>query len=148
MATYHRFENDLFDRIVEDLAARTDVLLVLLPRTPAQEIASEHLRGPSCLIPEKALDALSLAYYSDLVIGAGGTMNREAAVLGTPTYTVFQGNLGSVDRLLADAGRMVLVERAEQIVIEKRAKARTGLADTGASLTSHVVSAALAAAGG
>jgi predicted glycosyltransferase len=64
------------------------------------------------LIPKEVLDGPNLVYYSDLVIGAGGTMNREATVLGTPVYTVFKGRLGSVDQYLIESGKMVRIENA------------------------------------
>jgi predicted glycosyltransferase len=98
MATYHRFENPLFDEIAAELAARDDVLLVILPRTDAQKRALESLASDTCILADQVVDALSLTYYADLVVGAGGTMNREAAVLGTPVYTAFAGKMGAVER--------------------------------------------------
>ena len=61
---------------------------------------------PSLIVPERAIDAQSLIAYADLVVSAGGTMNREAVALGTPVYTIFSGRMGAVDeRLIAD-GRL------------------------------------------
>jgi len=59
-----------------------------------------------------------------LVISGGGTMNREAAALGVPVYSVFRGKIGAVDNYLARRGRLVLLETVEdvhtKIVIARR----------------------------
>ena len=41
---------------------------------------------------------------ADALVSAGGTMNREAAVLGTPVWSIFEGPLGAVDELLVARG--------------------------------------------
>jgi predicted glycosyltransferase len=90
---------------------------VVLPRTPQQR---HELRGSGFVVPEQAVDAQSLIAYADLVVSAGGTMNREAVALGTPVWTTFQGRLGAVDeRLIAD-GRLRTLQRAEDVVLVKR----------------------------
>jgi len=71
-------------------------------------------------IPEKAVDAQSLIYYSDLVISAGGTMNREAVALNTPVYTLFSGKMGAIDTHLIAEGRMKKLTDPEQIDIKKK----------------------------
>jgi hypothetical protein len=99
VALYHRVENDLFGQALELLA---DHQAVVLPRTPEQR---EQLRQvPGLIIPEQAVDAQSLVAMADLVISAGGTMNREAVALGTPVLTVFAGRLGAVDEYLLHTG--------------------------------------------
>jgi len=114
VSLYHRFENDVLGGVLERLRGRQ---VVVLPRTPGQR---EELRGAGFVVPERAIDAQSLIAYADLVISAGGTMNREAVALGTPVWTTFQGRLGAVDeRLIAD-GRMRSLERAEDVVLVKR----------------------------
>ena len=103
VSLYHRFENDLFARVLRRLR-ETGAQVVVLPRTPEQraELAGES----GFVVPERAVDAQSLVAYADVVVSAGGTMNREAVALGTPVYTVFEGRPGAVDdRLLAD-GRL------------------------------------------
>jgi predicted glycosyltransferase len=67
------------------------------------------------MIPKEVLNGPNLVYYSDLVIGAGGTMNREATVLGTPVYTIFKGRIGSVDQHLIESGKMVRIENTSDI---------------------------------
>jgi predicted glycosyltransferase len=117
MSLYHRgISNELFGRAVDHLLAE-DVQVVLLPRTPAQGTAFAGTRGIT--IPEKPVDGPSLVYLADLVISAGGTMNREAALLGTPTWTTFAGSLGAVDRTLVQRGLMRVLERPDQLLIEK-----------------------------
>jgi predicted glycosyltransferase len=117
MSLYHRgISNELFGQVVDYLLAQ-DVQVVLLPRTPAQGAAFASTNG--IVIPEKPVDGPSLVYLADLVISAGGTMNREAALLGTPTWTTFAGQLGAVDRELVRRGQMRVLERPDQLVIEK-----------------------------
>jgi predicted glycosyltransferase len=118
MSLYHRgLENRLFDDVLEHIQA-TDAQVVLLPRTLAQ--AAEFSNARAVTVPARPVDGPSLVYAADLVVSAGGTMNREAALLGTPTWTTFAGEMGAVDRMLIDSGRMQLLERPEQLVVEKR----------------------------
>ena len=120
VALYHRFENPLFDELLGDLGLRDDVSAVVLPRTPEQAERIRALALPSVVVPEAAVDGQSLVAGADLVVSAGGTMNREAVVLGTPVYTTFAGRLGGVDeRLIAD-GRLRPLERVEDLVLERR----------------------------
>ena len=101
VSLYHRFENDLFGQVLERLrGAQT----VVLPRTPEQR--AELVRAGGFIVPERAIDAQSLIAYADLVVSAGGTMNREAVALGTPVFTVFEGRLGAVDERLIAEGRL------------------------------------------
>ncbi|MFN8517848.1 MAG: DUF354 domain-containing protein [Chloroflexota bacterium] len=119
MSLYHRgIENTLFDDVVAHLRA-SDAQVVLLPRTPEQ---GQAFRGMADVtIPARPVDGPQLVAAADLVVSAGGTMNREAALLGTPTWTTFAGELGAVDRMLIDTGRMRVLERPDQLVIAKRA---------------------------
>ena len=118
MSLYHRgIENTLFDQVLDYLRA-SDAQVVLLPRTPDQARGFEGISG--VVIPAKPVDGPSLVYAADLVVSAGGTMNREAALLGTPTWTTFAGELGAVDRMLIDDGSMGILERPEQLVLRKR----------------------------
>jgi predicted glycosyltransferase len=103
-ALYHRMANDRFDELLELAAGEDGVQAILLPRTPDQ--AARYRADPRIRIPERAVDGSSLLAAADLVIGGGGTMNRESAVLGTPTYTVFAGELAAVDAELIRLGRM------------------------------------------
>lgn len=119
MSLYHRgIENTLFDDVLTHLRA-SEAQVVLLPRTPDQARAFEGMT--SVVIPARPVDGPQLVAAADVVISAGGTMNREAALLGTPTWTTFAGELGAVDRMLIESGRMGLLERADQVVIAKRA---------------------------
>jgi len=114
VSLYHRFENDVFGAVLDRLrGAQT----VVLPRTPEQRAEL----GDGFIVPQRAIDAQSLIAYADLVVSAGGTMNREAVALGTPVWTTFQGKLGAVDEQLIADGRLRLLERADEVVLEKRA---------------------------
>jgi uncharacterized protein len=117
VSLYHRFENPLFRRVLERLADG-DAQVVVLPRTPAQR---EEVRsmGPF-VVPERAVDAQSLVAFADLVISAGGTMNREAVALGTPVYTTFEGRLGAVDEALLREGRLRRLTDPDEVRTERR----------------------------
>jgi len=118
MSLYHRgIENTVFDDVVARLLD-SDVQVVLLPRTPEQ--GESFADAPGVIIPERPVDGPSLVWIADAVVSAGGTMNREAAVLGVPTWTTFAGELGAVDRELVEQGRMGVLKNAEDIVIAKR----------------------------
>jgi predicted glycosyltransferase len=115
VSLYHRFENDLFGAVLDRLRGSQTVVL---PRTPEQRAELAHAGG--FIVPERAIDAQSLIAYADLMVSAGGTMNREAVALGTPVFTVFEGRLGAVDeRLIAD-GRLRRLQTPEQVVLTKR----------------------------
>jgi uncharacterized protein len=75
---------------------------------------------PGFVVPERAIDAQSLIAYADLVISAGGTMNREAVALGVPVYTTFEGRPGAVDESLIGEGRMRRLAAAEELQLAKR----------------------------
>ncbi len=115
VSLYHRFENDLFGQVLDRLrGAQT----VVLPRTPEQR--AELARAGGFVVPERAIDAQSLIAYADLVVSAGGTMNREAVALGTPVFTVFEGRLGAVDERLIAEGRLARLQSPDQVRLAKR----------------------------
>ncbi len=120
VSLYHRFENDLFAGLLERLreAAREGVQPVVLPRVASQR--AELRDVPGFVVPERAIDAQSLIAYADLVISAGGTMNREAVALGVPVYTTFEGRPGAVDERLIGEGRMRRLSAAEDLQFAKR----------------------------
>jgi uncharacterized protein len=121
VSLYHRFQNDLFTEVLERLrraALEAGVQPVVLPRVLAQR---EQLAGvPGFVVPERAIDAQSLIAHADLVISAGGTMNREAVALGTPVYTTFEGRPGAVDERLIAEGRLHRLEAAEELQLLTR----------------------------
>ncbi len=108
VSLYHRFENDLFAAVLKRLRAASSkpggTQVVVLPRVPPQR--AELSAVPGFVVPESAIDAQSLIAYADLVISAGGTMNREAVALGVPVYTTFEGRPGAVDERLIAEGRL------------------------------------------
>jgi uncharacterized protein len=112
VSLYHRFENPLFGKVLDRLRGTQTVVL---PRTPAQRAELGEF-----IVPEHAIDAQSLVAYADLVISAGGTMNREAVALGTPVFTTFEGRLGAVDEALLREGRLRKLDDPGQIQIERK----------------------------
>ena len=116
VSLYHRFENDLFRQVLERLRGTQ---AVVLPRTAGQR--RELAQAGGFVVPERAVDAQSLVALADLVISAGGTMNREAVALGTPVYTTFEGRLGAVDEQLLAEGRLRRLTDPAEVSVEKRA---------------------------
>jgi uncharacterized protein len=110
-------ENDLVPRVLQRLIGE-GAQVVVLPRTDEQRQALRRL-DPGLVVPERAVDARSLAALADLVVSAGGTMVREAAVLGTPVWSIFEGRLGAVDELLISEGRVRLLRDPAELVVEK-----------------------------
>jgi predicted glycosyltransferase len=107
VSLYHRFENDLFAQVLDRLrqaVRQSGLQVVVLPRTATQRLQLSAIA--EFIVPEQAIDAQSLIAYADLVVSAGGTMNREAVALGTPVFTTFEGRLGAVDERLIDEGRL------------------------------------------
>ena len=118
VSLYHRFENDLFGRLLHGLRRAPSVQAVVLPRTPEQR--AELARAGGLIVPDRAIDAQSLIAYADVVVSAGGTMNREAVALGTPVFTVFEGRLGAVDEKLLKDGRMQRLLDPDTFTVVKR----------------------------
>jgi predicted glycosyltransferase len=106
VSLYHRRANKLFPAVLDALGRREDVHAVVVPRTELQRTTVRALRFPSLIVPDGAVDAQSLIALADLVVSAGGTMNREAVALGTPVYTTYGGRLGGVDEQLIREGRL------------------------------------------
>jgi predicted glycosyltransferase len=94
---------------------------VVVPRTPRQRDIVRALTFPSLVAPERAVDAQSLIACADLVVSAGGTMNREAVALGTPVYTTYGGRLGGVDEALINQGRLRPLTSPRALELAKRA---------------------------
>lgn len=115
-ALYHRFENDLFIQTLRVLGRQGDVRCIVLARRPQQREAIRALAAPNITVPGQAVDSRSLMYAADLVIGAGGTMTREAAVLGVPTVSVFAGRVPAVDRWLEQRGRLRRIQSADAVL--------------------------------
>ena len=125
VALYHRRGNPLFPKTLELLGRREDVHAVVLPRTEEQRARVRSLALPSVIVPDRAIDAQSLVAAAELVISAGGTMNREAVALGVPVYTVFAGRLGGVDEQLIREGRLRVLTDPYAIALRKRDRAET-----------------------
>ncbi|HWW89801.1 MAG TPA: DUF354 domain-containing protein [Solirubrobacteraceae bacterium] len=124
VSLYHRFANDLFADVLERLrtaAGEQGLQAVVLPRLDSQR--EQLARAGGFVVPPRAIDAQSLIAYADLVISAGGTMNREAVALGTPVYTTFAGRLGAVDERLIAENRLRKLSRADALDLRRRERA-------------------------
>jgi predicted glycosyltransferase len=120
VSLYHRRSNPLFPQVLDHLGRNESVQAIVLPRTPEQRDYVRRLELPSVLVPERAVDGQSLIAFSDLVVSAGGTMNREAVALGVPVYTTYGGRLGGVDELLIREGRLIPLSDPRALDVRKR----------------------------
>ena len=121
-AHYHNPESEkLFIAVVELLIQNQDIRLVILPRNEKKQtewiksLWSELCKTGKIIIPDHAINGLNLIWYSDFVVSGGGTMNREAAALGVPVYSIFRGKIGAVDQYLSNNGRLTLLESVEDV---------------------------------
>lgn len=114
-ALYHRFENELFDRLLDRLSAMPSVKTLLLPRNDSQRKAYNARANSTLILPSSALDGANLILHSDLVVSAGGTMNREAAALGIPAASIYLGEWAAIDEQLVIEGRLRRVSTVEDV---------------------------------
>jgi predicted glycosyltransferase len=114
-ALYHRFENELFDALLERLCAHPAAKVILLPRNPTQRAVYAERVSEKLILPSRALDGANLIASSDLVVSAGGTMNREAAALGIPAATIYAGRWAAVDEELVRQGRLLRISTLEDL---------------------------------
>ena len=135
-AHYHNPESEkLFVQFMNRLCNTQGAKAVLLPRNKNQETElrkhwPQWFEDSKVIIPQGAVDGLNLVWHSDLVVSGGGTMNREAAALGVPVYSIFRGKIGAVDRQLQSEGRLMLIESVEQVQrIAFRRRDKTGSPD-------------------
>jgi hypothetical protein len=126
VSLYHRRSNPLFPRTLDHIGRRDDVHAFVLPRTEEQRAFVRSLDLPSVIVPDAAVDAQSLIALSDVVVSAGGTMNREAAALGVPVYTTYGGRLGGVDEALIREGKLRPLTDPRALDLHKRAHAAQG----------------------
>lgn len=129
-AHYHNeASEELFDEIISLLTSIDNVQTILLPRDDGQKASirnayDEHFKNDKLKIPAEVIDGLQLMWFSDLVISGGGTMNREAAALGVPVYSIFKGKIGDVDKYLSESNRLILIENVDDIKKKIRIKKR------------------------
>jgi uncharacterized protein len=125
-AHYRSDRTSQIEAALLDAFADSDVLVVLLPRDPEQgAVLGRQLEsaGVAHWLPDRMLDGPALLWQMDLVVSGGGTMTREAAVLGIPSFSFFAGRIGAVDRYLEERGRLRRLSSAEdvrQLRFEKR----------------------------
>src|SRR4051794_2593062 len=121
-SAYHA-RNPVYERLLDRLAGDPASQAVVIPRTDGQRRALAERAAANLVVPEAAIDAQSLIAYADAVVGAGGTMNREAVALGTPVWTLFSGRMGAVDQSLIAAGRMRALADPDELELHPRAGA-------------------------
>jgi uncharacterized protein len=124
-ALYHRFENELFDELLARFSSRDDAKIILLPRSDAQRLKYEKRGWPNMIMPREALDGANLIAAADLVVSAGGTMNREAAALGVPAVSIYAGQWAAIDEELVREGRLQRIssrEEMESLQVKKKSR--------------------------
>ncbi len=118
-AHYHNEKSELlFRTLVARLRCEEDAQVVVLPRTEAQKedlVLKYGMASRPFRVIERAVDGLSLICHSDAVFSGGGTMVREAALLGVDVFSIFAGRVGSADQSLMSTGRLRLIKRSEDI---------------------------------
>ncbi|MEE9270925.1 MAG: DUF354 domain-containing protein [Candidatus Krumholzibacteria bacterium] len=127
-AHYHSEVSDrMFDAVLDRLRTSDNVVGVIVPRTQvqAQLLAGSIRDSNSIRLLTSPVNGPNLIWHADLVVGAGGTMNREAALLGVPVYSAFMSRPGEVDQAFARQGKMTFLQDREAVAnirLEKRHK--------------------------
>ncbi|HLV31772.1 MAG TPA: DUF354 domain-containing protein [Chitinispirillaceae bacterium] len=131
-AHYHNPESEkIFTTVIDYLSENDAVRMVILPRSQNQkkQVQKQYyslIKKKYLIIPEQVYDGLNIIWHSDLVISGGGTMNREAAALNVPVYSIFRGSIGAVDKYLCSINRLTLIESPgdvrRKIIIKKHTK--------------------------
>jgi predicted glycosyltransferase len=120
-ALYLRGARDtLVPRLLKRLSENQRTQTVVLARTEEQREAVRALGLERVVVPKRAVDGRSLVAFADLLVSAGGTMNREAAVLGTPVWSIFEGRLGAIDEMLVRQSRLRMLSDPDEVEIEKK----------------------------
>jgi hypothetical protein len=142
VSAYHQFENPLFEEALSYIAHHDNIFVIVLSRNAEQRQKYEALGLSNVLFPSHVLDGPNLIYYSDLIVGAGGTMNREAVVLGSSVYSLFMGMLGSIDQHLIDSGKLIWIKDSSEIKkikIAKKIISESNFKQTGQDLVTEIV---------
>jgi len=122
-ALYHRSDNPLFVEALRAVSGAPEARCVVLARRPEQREGIAALSLPNVVAPAEALDTRSLMHGSDLILGAGGTMTREGALLGVPTVSLFAGRTPAVDRWLEARGALRRVSAVSELPPVRRREA-------------------------
>jgi uncharacterized protein len=146
-AAYHRFDNPLFLEALRTVVGREEVTCVALARFPEQRVSLSDLRLAGLIVPKRTVDSRSLLFAADAVLGAGGTMTREAAVMGVPTWSLYAGSQPEVDLSLERTGRLRRLSDATQLddlsQRSDRLNALSALRERAAELNTFFVDAVL-----
>src|ERR1051325_398945 len=144
-ALYHRFTNELFDELLKRLLTTAPAKVVLLPRNDLQRktYSDSAGYGPNLILPDRAIDGANLIAYSVLVVSAGGTMNREAAVLGIPVASIYLGEWAAVDQQLVADGRLLRISTLDDVrnlpIEKKRPVSGRGPTDLAATVADLIL---------
>ena len=130
VGNYHDpLSETLFGGALKYLSSHPNVHCLVVNRTSNElGIIPPDLQNQSNVsLLDRAVDGLQLIWHSDIVISGGGTMNRESALLGVSTYSIFTGERPYLDEHLAREGRLHFVDSVDQInkiLVVKRAISR------------------------
>lgn len=98
----------ILDPLIQELIKEKNIKIILIPRTDDQR---EYYKKYKNIEIPGVVDGPELISKSSLVISAGGTMNREAAVLGVPVISAFQNIPLSVDKWLVNNNYMKIIQK-------------------------------------
>jgi predicted glycosyltransferase len=115
-------ENALLPAVLRHLHDAPESQTVVLTRNAEQADAVRALGLDRLVVPPRAVDGRSLVAFADVLVSAGGTMNREAAVMGTPVWSMFEGRLGAIDEMLAAQGRLHLLRSPDDVVVARKGR--------------------------
>lgn len=125
-AHYHDVASEaILEALARRIAGAPGLRAVWL-RRDAGDAVPPSARAANVLVPDAPVDGLSLLAAADVAVSGGGTMNREGALLGTPTYSIFTGPPGALDQELIQTGRLTAVRDPAGIAAIRLEKKREG----------------------
>lgn len=114
-ALYHRqFVNEILDELLDEFSKNAKIILLPRKKYQGEELRKKH-PSKNIIIPETVLDGANLLAAADIVISGGGTMNREAAALGVPVWTIFAGKQAAIDEYLINENRLRKIEKVKDL---------------------------------
>ena len=126
LGNYHDEKSEgLFLKCLEYFSSFPDVHCLVVNRTTSNKnvLPKQLSQKDNISFLSHAVDGLQLIWNSDIVVSGGGTMNRESALLGVPTYSIFTGKKPYLDEYLKENGKLTFIENVngiEHIPVEKR----------------------------
>ena len=128
LSNYHNEEGEsLFVESVKYFSSFPDCICYIVSRTTEDKTLLKNLniKSDNIKFNKSAVDGLQLLNSADIVLSGGGTMNRESALLGTETYSIFRGRKPYLDEYLNQIGQLKFISSVadiRNIAVEKKSK--------------------------